>query len=124
MSRTRQHRLQPRNVTADPVAATHTLRVLLVPERAEGVDEVLAFDFGEHGTTALHVRNSVAVPLPDRDRTDAAATLRCAAQVWADILGGRTTLAEAVASGTVVIDGDRTAAHAALNCFDVKGVQQ
>lgn len=124
MSRTRQHRMQPRAVAADPVAATHTLRVLLLPERAEGLDARMGFDFGEGGATMLHVRNSVAVTLQDGDHSETAATLRCAAQVWADILGGRTALADALASGSVVIDGDRATALAVLACFDVKGLQR
>ncbi|MFM7684505.1 MAG: alkyl sulfatase dimerization domain-containing protein [Actinomycetota bacterium] len=122
MSRTRQHRLQARNVAADPVAATHTLRVLLLPERAEGLDTVLAFDFGPHGGTTMHLRNSVAVPLHG-EAPAAAATVRCDAAVWADILGGRAPLAECLSGGSVTIDGDRAAATTALAAFDVSGLQ-
>ncbi|MBU6314932.1 MAG: MBL fold metallo-hydrolase [Acidobacteria bacterium] len=123
MSRSRQHRLQPRNVAADPVAATHTLRVLLLPERAEGLDTVLAFDFGAGRTTALHLRNSVAVPLPGPVPAGAAATLRCDPAVWGDVLGGRIALTDALAAGSVAIDGDSAAASIALSAFDVKGLQ-
>jgi alkyl sulfatase BDS1-like metallo-beta-lactamase superfamily hydrolase len=120
-SRTRLHRHHPLKVATDPVGSTHTLRVQLVPERAEGLDIVLGFDFGEHGTTALHLRNCVAVPL--HADPAAGATVRCGAQAWAEVLGGRTTLAHAIAAGTVAIDGDRATALSALAAFDVDGLQ-
>ena len=122
-SRTRQHRHHALKVAADPVGSTHVLRVQLVPERADGLDIVVGFDFGDAGATALHVRNSVAVPLPADAVAAARATVRCTAHTWAEVLGGRTTLTDALASGSVVIDGDRATALLALGAFDVDGLQ-
>ena len=57
------------------------------------------------------------------DAVAAGATVRCTAHTWAEVLGGRTTLTDALASGSVVIDGDRATALLALGAFDVDGLQ-
>ena len=118
-SRFTTHRLQRAQVAAAPVAAVHTLRVLLDPDRAEGLDVRIAWQFDGDHTTGLHVRNSIACPT---DGTGARATITCTAAAWAAVLGGATTLSAAVDAGEVQISGDVAAARAGLGCFDVPGL--
>jgi putative sterol carrier protein len=65
----------------------------------------------------------VAVPLHGIPHRTADATVRCTAEVWAAVLGGRQTLSGALAAGALHIDGDTGAAATALACFDVRGLQ-
>ena len=115
LSRTRTHRLPTRQVIADPVQSVHTLRVLLLPERADGIDLHIRWEFDGGRATGLHIRNSVAVPT---DGTGAAAVLRCTGAAWAAVLGG-----QAAWPGDLAIEGDAAAVRRALAVFDVESLQ-
>ncbi|MEY4339889.1 MAG: hypothetical protein RLZ14_1739, partial [Actinomycetota bacterium] len=115
LSRTRTHRLPARQVVADPVQSVHTLRVLLVPERAHGIDLHLRWEFDGTRSTGLHIRNSVAVPT---DGTGATAVLRCTAAAWAATLTG-----QAEWPGDITVEGDAAAVRRALAVFDVEGLR-
>jgi alkyl sulfatase BDS1-like metallo-beta-lactamase superfamily hydrolase len=121
LARLRQHRLNARQVLAGGAArSVPVLRVLLDPEAAVGVDTHVRWEFDDGTTTGLHVRNSVAVPT---DGTGADATVRCAQQVWAELLGGQRALSAALADGSLRVDGDGDRLQAALGVFDVEGLR-
>ena len=88
----------------------HTLRVLIDPARAAGVDAHLCFEVdGE--VAGLHVRNCVAVPTDGRG---AAATVVLSRTVLLAILSGKVSWPEA----SVVITGDASVAATVRSCFD------
>ena len=118
--RDRTHRLHPRAVAADPVASVAILRVMVDPAAADGIDTRLRFDFGDAGTTGLHIRNSIAAP---GDATDADATIAADPADWAAVVAGGAALSEVVASGAITIGGDTAAAITALGCFDRTGLR-
>lgn len=116
------HRMNPAAVAADPMASIGVLRVLLDPGRAEGLEALLRWDFGNGRAAGLHVRNQVAVPtMVTAD--EAHATITCDATAWGDVVGGRTTLDEAVAAGRVRITGQADTARRTLAAFDVSGLR-
>jgi len=106
LERNRVHRFRPRQVaswsTSDLVGV---LRVLLVPERAEGLDARLGVELdGER--VGLHVRNAIACPT---DGAGASVVVRCARSTWVDLLCCSTSLDEVIASGALAIDPDTDA---------------
>jgi alkyl sulfatase BDS1-like metallo-beta-lactamase superfamily hydrolase len=95
---------------ASSVDLVHTLRVLVDPERAEGVDAHLRITVdGE--SAGLWVRNCVAVPTDGRDATAEASMSR---GTFASILGGKTRWSEAEISVT----GDPSVVDMVRGCFD------
>ncbi|MFN8021101.1 MAG: alkyl sulfatase dimerization domain-containing protein [Acidimicrobiales bacterium] len=119
-----RHRFGPSVVVADPVASVHTLRVLLVPERADGMEARLRWDFGSAGATGLHVRNCVAVPTAfAADDAVVDATITCEPRTWALVLSGGVTLDAALDAGDVTISGDASLARQVLSVFDVASLQ-
>lgn len=88
----------------------HTLRVLVDPERAQGVDAHLRITVdGE--SAGLWVRNCVAVPTDGGDATAEASMSRA---TFASILGGKTRWSEAAISVT----GDPSVVDAVRGCLD------
>jgi len=115
------HRISKRQILSGPISsAVSILRVLLEPNRAEGLDIEIAFKFPE-STTGLHIRNSVAVPT---DGSSATNSISCALALWADILSGSTTLSQAMTASVLQINGNKPQVLRALACFDVVGLQQ
>jgi alkyl sulfatase BDS1-like metallo-beta-lactamase superfamily hydrolase len=118
LSRFRTHRINRAQVLSGSVdGAVHILRVLVDPDRLSGVDLHIAVVL-DGARTGLHLRNHVAVPT---DGTGAQATLTTSRQVWAEILSGRATLADALAVGDVTVTGDAGAVSAALRAIDLPG---
>ena len=114
------HRINKRQILSGPISlSVSILRVLLEPNRAEGIDIQIAFKFSQ-GTTGLHIRNSVAVPT---DGTNADNSITCDLAVWAEILSGSTTLSQATAASALQIDGNTAYVLRALDCFDVAGLR-
>ncbi len=114
-TRHNQHRFHRRQVMAwHTDTAVHVLRVLLDPDLATGIDTHVAVELdGERA--GLHFRNHVAATT---DGTGATVTLRCTRAVWADVLAGPTTLDDAIAAGTITVDGDAVRALAAFATLD------
>ena len=98
--------------------AVHVLRVLVDPSAIDGVDAHVAFDFAEHGTSGLHVRNNVCVPT---NGDGAQHVVSCSMATWAGLLTGSTTLTAALASKDVVIRGDEALVTRVLRAFDPQG---
>jgi alkyl sulfatase BDS1-like metallo-beta-lactamase superfamily hydrolase len=95
---------------ASSVDLVHTLRVLVDPERAEGVDAHLRITVdGE--SAGLWVRNCVAVPTDGRDATAEASMSR---GTFASILGGKTRWSEAEVSVT----GNPSVVDMVRGCLD------
>lgn len=107
-------------ILSPPESSVNMLRVLLVPDLANGIDFHIAFKFTDQPITGLHVRNSVACPTGG---ANADATVECSIETWADVLAGDTKLAAAVADGSVVITGDAQQVLATLAVFEVEGFQ-
>ncbi len=116
LSRFRTHRFSRGEVLANPAELyVHTLRVLLDPTRADGIDDHLRFEFADGTTTGLRFRRCVAVPT---DGAGAEVAIALDIEAWADLLSNRTTLGEAIEAGRVTVTGDRARVVAILGCFD------
>ena len=121
MDRFYQHRFSARLVQHhDNSTIINTLRVTLEPTLVEGVDHLVTFvvDGERHG---LHVRNGVAVPTgAGTAASSSEATLSRA--TFIDVLSGRTTWSENVASGAIRVSGDTKQLDAVRAAFDVPGL--
>ncbi len=116
LSRFRVHRFGRAEVLANPPEQfVHTLRVLVDPVLAEGLDEHLRFEFADGTNTGLHLRRCVAVPT-DGGGAELAVSLNI--ETWASLLASKVTFDEALAAGDVRITGDPARVRAALACFD------
>jgi alkyl sulfatase BDS1-like metallo-beta-lactamase superfamily hydrolase len=116
LSRLRRQRFSVAEVlAADASVFVSVLRVMLVPERAEGINIHIGWAFEEGATAGLHMRNCVAVPT---DGAGATHTIHLAHSTWAAILASKTTFAEAVSNGSIRIDGDSKVVIQTLSCFD------
>jgi alkyl sulfatase BDS1-like metallo-beta-lactamase superfamily hydrolase len=111
-----RHRFTARNLSdAKLQHAVSTLRVLLDPQRADGVDAHVAFMVNDE-VAGLHVRRGVAVPTLGED---ASCTFSMDRAVFDSILCERQSLRDAIASGEVLVSGDRAAGVRALNSFEL-----
>ena len=100
---------------ATPDTFLAVMRVLLDPEKAEGRDEHLRVTFDDGTVTGLHLRRCVAVPT---DGVGASIEMTLSHQEWAQILGGKQTLADAIEGATVDTHGERDRVEAFFACFD------
>ena len=102
-SRLDQHRFQRQQVLRWPTElAVHVLRVLLDPDRAEGIDLHVAVELdGERA--GLHFRHHIAAA---SNGDGAQATLRCSKATWAALLAGgaNVSLSSLLATGSVVCE--------------------
>jgi alkyl sulfatase BDS1-like metallo-beta-lactamase superfamily hydrolase len=98
----------------------HVLRVLVDNERAHGLNIHIAFDFGDRGTTGLHIRNSVACAT---NGSGAQHIVTCSLETWADLLTGKSGLSAAIDAGQVVVTGDAATLKSALSIFEVEGLR-
>lgn len=120
-ARLTRHRFSRAQVLGSPPdRSVHVLRVLVDPDRADGLDVRLAWTFDDGAVTGLHLRNSIACPT---DGSDADITITCSLATWASILSGRLLLSAALDDGSVMIDGDRSTAITALGVFEVDGLR-
>jgi alkyl sulfatase BDS1-like metallo-beta-lactamase superfamily hydrolase len=101
-----------------------TLRVMLDPDAAEGIDHhlVVALPTGERA--GLHVRHCIACPT-DGSAVDTAPTTVATLDraTLAGLFAGTTTWSEERARGTVRIDGDAAAADRVVACFELAGLR-
>ncbi|MCA6236154.1 MAG: hypothetical protein IM651_00005, partial [Phenylobacterium sp.] len=120
LSRLAEHRLRPAHLAARPPReALHLLRVMIDPDRAEGIDHHVRFDFPDAAPAGLHVRNGVSVA------TDGAGAGASVAVTWVDLikaLCGQTRLSELEASGAARLSGDAALTRRALAAFDLPGL--
>ena len=120
LSRLAEHRLRPAQLAGRPPRETfHLMRVMIDPDRAEGIDHHIRFDFPDAAPAGLHVRNGVSVA------TDGAGGGASVAVTWADLikaLCGQTRLSELEASGAARLSGDAALTRRALAAFDLPGL--
>ncbi|MFN9831679.1 MAG: alkyl sulfatase dimerization domain-containing protein [Phenylobacterium sp.] len=120
LSRLAEHRLRPAQLAARPPRETfHLMRVMIDPDRAEGIDHHVRFDFPDAAPAGLHVRNGVSVA------TDGAGAGASVAVTWVDLikaLCGQTRLSELEASGAARLSGDAALTRRALAAFDLPGL--
>jgi alkyl sulfatase BDS1-like metallo-beta-lactamase superfamily hydrolase len=122
LNRFRIHRFSRGEVASNsPEVYVKALRVLLVPDRAAGLDEHLRFDFDDGTSIGLHVRHCVAVPTSG-DAADLAIELDL--DTWASILAKKLTLNDAIADGSVRVSGDIGRVRGILGCFDIESLTQ
>jgi alkyl sulfatase BDS1-like metallo-beta-lactamase superfamily hydrolase len=122
MDRFRVHRFTSRQLEGATAASiVPTLRVLLDPDRAEGIDHHLAFAVEGESTVGLHLRNGVAAPT---DGAGAQSTVALDRATLVGLLTGRVRWSDARAAGTVVVQGDAGGADRAVACFEVPGFEQ
>jgi alkyl sulfatase BDS1-like metallo-beta-lactamase superfamily hydrolase len=93
-----------------------TLRVLLDPVRADGVDHHVRFVFTNAGATGLHVRNAVACPT---DGSAAVSTLDMSPEKWVDMLTCKVSLQQALEAGDARVEGNTAAVLVFWNSFDL-----
>ncbi|MEM8705607.1 MAG: alkyl sulfatase dimerization domain-containing protein [Actinomycetota bacterium] len=99
-------------------AAVETLRVMIDPEFATGVNAHVAFDI-DATTVGLHLRRSVAVTT---DGNGAVARVSMDLATLADVLSGRVTLSDAEAAGSVSISGSRDAVASLCRAVEADGL--
>ena len=115
MARHRSHRLSRRQLTGwDLVTTVGVLRVMVDPDRLTGIDCHIALQV-DGDQCGLHFRNHIMCPT---DGASADHTLRCSRDTWNTLLAGDDILATAIASGTVIIDGNATTVLAACASLD------
>ena len=120
LSRLAEHRLRPAQLAGRPPRETfHLMRVMIDPDRAEGIDHHIRFDFPDAAPAGLHVRNGVSVA------TDGAGAGASVAVTWVDLikaLCGQTRLSGLEASGAARLSGDAALTRRALAAFDLPGL--
>ena len=120
LSRLAEHRLRPAQLAGRPPRETfHLMRVMIDPDRAEGIDHHVRFDFPDAAPAGLHVRNGVSVA------TDGAGAGASVAVTWVDLikaLCGQTRLSGLEASGAARLSGDAALTRRALAAFDLPGL--
>jgi len=120
LSRFLVHRFRYQEVLAAPADRfVPVLRVLLDPERAVGIEDELAWRFAGGERAGLRIRGQVAIPTSG---VEASLGINLSHETWAEILGGRTTLSEALQKGVLSLDGDRRRIVRFLNAFDHPGL--
>ena len=108
-------RLRVDEVLAAPTQTyVAVMRVLLDPAKAEGRNEHLSIAFDDGSRSGLHMRRSVAVPT---DGSGATITAEISHASWAQMLGGKLPLADAIESGALVAS-DNNAVLDFFACFD------
>ena len=117
LRRFRGHRFRKQEVqAAEPHIFIEMLRVLLDPHKAEDLEDTLVWVFADGARVGLTIRGGVAVPDPG---TEASKAIKLSLDTWSDLLGGKRTLAEALADGTLETEGDEGAIRRFLAAFDV-----
>lgn len=120
LSRFYTHRFRAAEVLAAPAASSiDSLRVLLDPASAEGLDETVGFEFNDGTRGGLHVRGCVAIPV---DGQGADVTLGISHELWAALLAGKATLSAYIDQGKVTVTGDPARLRRVLGAFDHKGL--
>ncbi len=109
-------RIRPDEILgASPDVFVGVMRVMLDPLRAEGRNQHLRITFDDGTVTGLHVRRCVAVPT---NGAGADIEMTIDHTRWAQVLGGKQTLSDAIDAGGVDVHGNRAGVESFLACFD------
>lgn len=118
MDRFMKHNFNPKFIQEAPaVGLIHTLRVLLDPEKVDGVNHHVAFVVGDE-TAGLHVRNCVAVPT---DGWGAQSMVTIVRPAFLSLLSGRGKWSEFLNDGSIAISGDADAVDQIRQAFEMEG---
>ncbi len=116
LDRFRQHRFRVAEVLEKPpVTFVKVLRVLLDPARAAELDTELRWKFDDGSSTGPKIRRGVAIPT---DGSTAGLQIDLSHRTWANILGGKLTLATAMAEGEIRITGNEAEIETFFGAFD------
>ncbi|MFT7220438.1 MAG: alkyl sulfatase BDS1-like metallo-beta-lactamase superfamily hydrolase [Candidatus Azotimanducaceae bacterium] len=116
LDRFRGHRFHKKEVLSKPaVESLPLLRVILVPSQAGELEDEIVMNFPDGSSTGLAIRHGVAVP---SNGEDAGISIDISFEHWAEILGGKLALSEALGQGSMrSTDNERTIRFFA--CFDL-----
>ncbi len=110
----------PEIIANDPAQYVNYHRVRIDPRKAEKVDQVVTFTFGDK-TVGLHVRRGVAefLPEPGKYARPADVALELDGPTWARLYLNQSELAAEIKAGNVKLaKGDAAAAEQVLGLFD------
>jgi alkyl sulfatase BDS1-like metallo-beta-lactamase superfamily hydrolase len=96
-----------------------TMRVLVDPTRALGIDAAVAFDI-DGDRYVLHVRNCVSVL---DSNSSSIATVALSRETLNALFSNKKSLTAALADGTVTITGDRDAALGVIAVYEIDGLR-
>ncbi len=116
LDRFRGHRFHKREVLSRPaIDSLPLLRVLLVPEKSQDVDEEIVVRFSDGSSAGLSIRHFVAVPTSGESAT---VSLTIDPEYWAEVLGGKLNLSQALKDG-VAKASDEDKVRRFFGCFDL-----
>ncbi len=120
LSRFRGHRFNKRELLSRPATESLALlRVILNPEKAKDLEDEIVIKFSDGSKTGLAVRHCVAVPTPgDTAAIDCSTT----PAHWAEILGGKLDLSQAINDGHFTTSDDARA-QSFFAVFDLATLQ-
>jgi len=110
----------PSVIAADPASFVNYHRVRIDPRKAETVDKLLAFDFGNK-SVGLHIRRGIAEYVEDLSTYDRQAddVLKLDGAAWAKLYLNSATLKDAIEDGSVsIIKGHADEVAQLLDLFD------
>ncbi|MSZ96651.1 MAG: MBL fold metallo-hydrolase [Actinobacteria bacterium] len=118
MDRFMVHNFNPKFLAESSASGiVHTLRVLVDPDKIEGMNHHIAFTVGDE-TCGLHVRNSVAVPT---DGWGAQSLVTMSREKFMGVVSGRLPWSEAFAAGDIKVSGDASSVDQFRLSLDNKG---
>ena len=118
MDRFMVHNFNPKFLAeSSATGIVHTLRVIMDPDKIEGMNHHIAFTIGDE-TCGLHIRNSVAVPT---DGWGAQSLVTMSRDVFMTVVSGRRQWSEAFAAGDIKVSGDVAAVDQFRTSLENKG---
>lgn len=118
MDRFMVHNFNPKFLAeSSATGIVHTLRVIMDPDKIEGMNHHIAFTVGDE-TCGLHIRNSVAVPT---DGWGAQSLVTMSRDVFMTVVSGRRQWSEAFAAGDIKVSGDIAAVDQFRASLENKG---
>ena len=118
MDRFMVHNFNPKFLAESAATGiVHTLRVIMDPDKIEGMNHHIAFTVGDE-TCGLHIRNSVAVPT---DGWGAQSLVTMSRDIFMGVVSGRLPWSEAFATGDITVSGDIAAVDQFRTSLENKG---
>ena len=118
MDRFMVHNFNPKFLAESAATGiVHTLRVIMDPDKTEGMNHHIAFTVGDE-TCGLHIRNSVAVPT---DGWGAQSLVTMSRDIFMGVVSGRLPWSEAFAAGDITVSGDIAAVDQFRTSLENKG---
>ena len=119
LSRFRKHRFNKRELSRrNPMDSLKLLRVLLIPENADGYAQTLQFNFSDDEKIFYSIRNSVAIIDKESKRGP---SLNLSSDTWYDLLSMKKTLSEAEEEALVDMNNSEEV-RKFFSCFDLESL--